>query len=89
MAGLAREPTEGSGLASSVRTFQTRRKSNLMLKRPREEEREQRIQWEIVPDAHDAEEQAAGWWAYLEDTFALSIPDAVPRRASQFTASPQ
>ena len=39
-----------------------------MLKRPREEEREQRIQWEIVPDAHDAEEQAAGWWAYLEDT---------------------
>jgi hypothetical protein len=39
-----------------------------MLKRPREEEREQRIQWEIVPDAHDAEEQAIGWYAYLEDT---------------------
>ena len=43
-------------------------KGNVMLKRPREEEREQRLQWEIVPDAHDAEEQAAGWWAYLEDT---------------------
>ena len=39
-----------------------------MLKRPREEAREQRIQWQIVPDAHDAEEQAAGWCAYLEDT---------------------
>ena len=39
-----------------------------MLKRPREEAREQWIQWEIVPDAHDTEEQAAGWYAYLKDT---------------------
>ena len=39
-----------------------------MHQRPRDEAREERIQWEIVADAHDAEEQAAGWYAYLEDT---------------------
>ena len=29
--------------------------------------RQERIQWEIVPDAHDSEERAMGWHAYLED----------------------
>jgi hypothetical protein len=31
-------------------------------------EREERITMEIVVDAYDAEEQAMGWHAYLEDT---------------------
>lgn len=32
-----------------------------MHKRPREEAREQHIEWEIVPDAHDAAGQGARW----------------------------
>ena len=30
-------------------------------------EREQRIEWEIVPDAHDREERAMGWYDYVQD----------------------
>jgi hypothetical protein len=30
-------------------------------------EREQRIEWEIVPDANDEEERAMGWFNYLQD----------------------
>ena len=52
-----------------------------MLKRPREDAREERIGWEIVPDAHDAEEQAAGWYAYLEDT--LRFPFLARCRATR------
>ena len=39
-----------------------------MAKRPVDEDREERIHHEIVVDAHDAEEQAMGWYAYLEST---------------------
>jgi hypothetical protein len=52
-----------------------------MLKRPREDAREERIGWEIVPDAQDAEEQAAGWYAYLEDT--LRFPFLARCRATR------
>ena len=34
----------------------------------RDEEREKRITMEIVVDAYDAEEQAMGWYYYLQDT---------------------
>ena len=33
-----------------------------------DEAREQRIQLDIVADAHDGEERALGWYCYLEDT---------------------
>lgn len=39
-----------------------------MAERPVDAEREERIQNEIVVDAHDLEEQAMGWYAYLEGT---------------------
>jgi len=38
-----------------------------MAKAKRDKQREQRIQEEIVVDAHDAEEQAMGWYYYLEE----------------------
>jgi hypothetical protein len=34
---------------------------------PQDEEREQRITMEIIVDAYGPEEQAAGWYTYLED----------------------
>jgi hypothetical protein len=37
------------------------------MKRPRDEEREQRITMEIVVDAYTPEEQAMGWYYSLED----------------------
>ena len=39
--------------------------------RPKEEEREERIAMEIVVDAHDPEEQAMGWYYYLDDMLAF------------------
>jgi hypothetical protein len=33
-----------------------------------DEEREERISMEIIVDAYDAEEQAMGWYYYLEET---------------------
>jgi hypothetical protein len=36
-------------------------------KAKKDKQREQRIQQEIVVDAHDAEEQAMGWYYYLEE----------------------
>jgi hypothetical protein len=39
-----------------------------MAQRPVDEEREERIQNEIVVDAYGPEEQAMGWYAYLEGT---------------------
>jgi Calcium binding len=36
-------------------------------KAKQDKQREQRIQQEIVVDAHDAEEQAMGWYYYLEE----------------------
>ena len=43
-----------------------------MSKRPPENaEREERIQMEIVVDAYGPEEQAVGWYCYLEDALAF------------------
>jgi hypothetical protein len=38
-----------------------------MPQRPRDEEREDRIQMEIVVDAYGPEEQATGWYVYLDE----------------------
>ena len=38
-----------------------------MAKAKQDKQREQRIQQEIVVDAHDADEQAMGWYYYLEE----------------------
>jgi hypothetical protein len=38
-----------------------------MPKRSRDEAREQRIEMEIVVDAYGPEEQAAGWYTYLDE----------------------
>jgi hypothetical protein len=35
--------------------------------REEDEAREERISWEAIPDAHDAEERAMGWYSYLDD----------------------
>ena len=42
-------------------------KSNKPKKPNRDEEREERISMEIVVDAHGEEEQAMGWYNYLEN----------------------
>ncbi len=39
-----------------------------MTQRSKDEEREERITMEIVVDAYNAEEQAMGWYYYLERT---------------------
>ncbi len=39
---------------------------------PKDEEREERIHLEIIVDAHSGDEQAMGWYYYLEET--LQIP---------------
>ena len=41
---------------------------------PRDEEREQRISMEIVVDAYDPEEQAMGWYSYLDDQLRFPFP---------------
>jgi hypothetical protein len=38
-----------------------------MRQTPRDEEREQRIALEIIVDAYSADEQAMGWYIYLEE----------------------
>ena len=43
-----------------------------MAERPRDEDREQRIHNEIIVDAYGPEEQAMGWYYYLEG--ALQFP---------------
>jgi Calcium binding len=42
-----------------------------MARRPVDKDREERIQNEIVVDAHDPEEQATRWFAHLEGTLAF------------------
>ena len=37
-----------------------------MLERPLDDEREERISMQIIVDAYDPEEQALGWYYYLE-----------------------
>lgn len=39
---------------------------------PKDEEREERIHMEIIVDAYDGDEQAMGWYYYLEQT--LQVP---------------
>jgi len=39
-----------------------------MARQAKDEEREERIQMEIIVDAYDPEEQALGWYYYLEGT---------------------
>ena len=39
-----------------------------MTRTDRDEEREERIEMEIIVDTYSAEEQAMGWHAYLDDT---------------------
>ena len=39
-----------------------------MTRRTKDEEREERITMEIIVDAYNAEEQAMGWYYYLEGT---------------------
>ena len=43
-----------------------------MARPPRDEEREERIAMEIIVDAYGADEQALGWYYYLEEH--LSFP---------------
>jgi Calcium binding len=38
-----------------------------MVKPMKDEEREERIRMEIIVDAHDSEEQAMGWYYYLDE----------------------
>ena len=38
-----------------------------MSKAKKNTERERRIEMEIIVDAHDAEEQAMGWYSYLQE----------------------
>lgn len=39
----------------------------MIAQRPKEEDREERIVMEIVVDAYGPEEQAMGWYCYLDD----------------------
>ena len=55
-----------------------------MAKPKKNAEREQRIENEIIVDAHDPEEQAMGWYYYLEDKllFPLTATAIVERETS-------
>jgi hypothetical protein len=55
-----------------------------MAKVKRNKQRERRIQQEIVPDAHNAEEQAMGWYYYLEEQlrFPFRAKCVAPRAIS-------
>ena len=55
-----------------------------MARQPKDEAREQRINWEIVVDANGPEEQAMGWYYYLDDTihFPFSARCVVRRATS-------
>ena len=53
-----------------------------MTHKPKDEEREERITMEIIVDAYDAEEQAMGWYYYLEGTMQFPfIARCVAQRA--------
>lgn len=55
-----------------------------MAKDERDEEREERITMEIVVDAYGSEEQAMGWYYYLQDTmqFPFTATCISKRRSS-------
>jgi hypothetical protein len=49
---------------------------------PEDEEREERIRMEIVVDANGPEEQAMGWYHYLEDKLSFPfLTQCIARRA--------
>jgi hypothetical protein len=53
-----------------------------MTGRSKDEEREERIQMEIIVDAYGPEEQALGWYTYLSDTLHFPFSArCVARRA--------
>ncbi len=56
-----------------------------MPEQPRDDERERRIAMEIVVDAYGPEEQAIGWYTYLDD--ALRVP-FVARCVAERATSP-
>ncbi len=56
-----------------------------MPEQPRDDERERRIAMEIVVDAYGPEEQAIGWYTYLDD--ALQVP-FVARCVAERATSP-
>ena len=45
-----------------------------MSERPRDEERERRIEMEIIVDAYGPEEQALGWYYWLEGQLQFPFP---------------
>jgi hypothetical protein len=49
---------------------------------PREEAREQRIANEIIVDAYGPEEQAMGWYYYLQERLVFPFQGMIPIRAS-------
>ena len=50
---------------------------------PRDEEREERITMEIIVDAYGPEEQAMGWYYYLEEKLQFPFPArCIARRAT-------
>jgi hypothetical protein len=57
-----------------------------MTRLDKDEEREERINMEIIVDAYGPEEQAIGWYNYLDDTLQLPLVHLVgalraPRKA--------
>jgi hypothetical protein len=42
-----------------------------MIRRAKDDEREERINMEIIVDAYGPEEQAAAWYNYLSDTLQI------------------
>ncbi len=54
-----------------------------MTARAKDEEREERIQMEIIVDAYGPEEQSSGWYNYLSDTLQFPFSArCVARRAT-------
>src|SRR5579864_2912651 len=50
-----------------VCTHFTNQRRTPMTRPPKDDEREERIDMEIIVDAYSAEEQALGWYYYLEE----------------------
>ena len=53
-----------------------------MTLQPEDEEREERISMEIIVDAYDSEEQAMGWYYYLEGTLHFPLIAAICHSSS-------
>jgi hypothetical protein len=54
-----------------------------MTRQAKDEAREERINMEIIVDAYDPEEQAAGWYSYLSDTLQFPFKArCIVRRAT-------